>query len=301
MLDAINNFLVNNLDWVFGWILYLPRDATLIIVGVLTALVMNYIRKWVTDQAWLRQASEDETRLGELIREAKLRRDRDAVKRHKDVQTAIKMKSMRFEGLALVWALAPFLLVFVWASSRIVCMPTQVGETVEVRADLPKTYIGQAIHLAPEAGLEAVNGWMQTVVAETPPATTSLWDRVDTWLTRKSWLSYVACPAPELQAMAVWQVAVKDAAPHALNIRFAGRTYTQPFVAGQRQYKSPQTVFENAPVLATEVMLTPRRLFGCIGSISWLPFIPPLPAWLVAYFVVAIPCIFGLKSLCKIY
>jgi len=291
MLDAITTFLVNGLDWVFGWILFLPRDVSLAVVAVFTALIINFIRKWVTDQVWLRQASEDDTRLAELIREAKKRGDRDAVKRHKDTQTQIKMKSMRFEGLALVWALAPFMLLFTWALARVVYMPSAVGETVEVCAHLPKTAIGQTIHLAPEPGLDVANGWLQTVVAETPPATTSLWDRADTWLT------YKVSSAPALEAVAVWKLVARDSQRHVLKIRFAGFTYEQPFIAGHRWYETPQCVFDGAPVSATEVLLTPRRLFDFVGNISLL-FLQP---WLVAYFLIAIPFVYILKSLFKIY
>jgi uncharacterized membrane protein (DUF106 family) len=108
MLEPITAHLVNALDWVFGWILFLPRDATRVVVAVLTSVLLNFIRKWVTDQVWLRQASEDDARLAELAREARRRGDRDAVKQHKETQTAIKMKSMRWEGRALSgrWSLS---------------------------------------------------------------------------------------------------------------------------------------------------------------------------------------------------
>jgi len=110
-MDAINTFLVNALDWVFGWILFLPRDVSLAAVAVFTSAILTFSRKWATDQVWLRQASEDDARLAELAREAKKRGDRDAVKRHKELRTTIKMKSMRWEGRALVWALVPVALL----------------------------------------------------------------------------------------------------------------------------------------------------------------------------------------------
>jgi len=291
-MEAINTFLVNALDWVFGWILFLPRDASLAAVAVFTSAILTFSRKWATDQVWLRQASEDDTRLAELAREAKKRGDRDAVKRHKDLRTTIKMKSMRWEGRALVWALVPVALLATWAFDRIVYLPPAVNQTVEVRAYLPKTAIGQIIHLAPEPGLDATNGWLQTVVAETRPSSTCLWDRADAWLAGK-----VRRTPPALEAVAVWQIVAHDAQPHALKIRFAGRTYAQPFLAGHRRYAAPQCVFDNAPVRATEVMLTPRRLFAFVGNISLL-FLQP---WLVAYLLIAIPFVYILKGLCKIY
>lgn len=291
MLETLNTLLVNALDWVFGWILLLPRDASLAAVALLTSAALTFSRKWVTDQLWLRQASEDDTRLAGLAREARRRGDRDAVKRHKELRTKIKMKSMRFEGRALIWALAPVALLATWAFARLAYMPPAAGQTVEVRAYLPRTAIGQTIHLAPEPGIAAANGWLRTVVADSPPAATGIWDRADAWLTAKIF------PPPAPEAVAVWKVVALDRQPHLLNIRFAGRTYAQPFLAGRRWYETPQTIFADAPVNATEVVLTPRRLFDFVGGLGML-FLPP---WLVAYLLIAIPFVSILKRLFRIY
>ena len=291
MFETITTVLVNALDWIFGWILFLPRDATLVVVAVLTAALLNFIRKWVTDQAWLGQAAADHDRLSQLAREAKARGDRDAVKRHKDTQTLIKMKSMKSEGVALLWAVVPVALLAPWAFARLVYMPVAVGEPVEVRAHFAKNAIGQVVHLAPEPGIQATNGWIQTVMADAPPATTSLWDRADLWLAGK-----VATP-PEPQAVAVWKIVARDTQRHVLKIRHAGRTYEQPFVAGRRAYEAPQTQFDNAAVTATEVALRPRQLFGFVGGISLILLQP----WMVAYFLIAIPFVYILKSVFKIY
>ena len=37
MLDAINNFVANAMDYVLGWVLYLPRDLGLFVVALLTS------------------------------------------------------------------------------------------------------------------------------------------------------------------------------------------------------------------------------------------------------------------------
>jgi len=103
MLETINSLLVHAADWVFGWILYLPRDLALFSVAVLTSASLTFVRKWTTDQEWLHRAVADEARQNQLRKEAKKRGDKEAVQRHKDVVTLIKMKSMRFEGKPLLW------------------------------------------------------------------------------------------------------------------------------------------------------------------------------------------------------
>jgi uncharacterized membrane protein (DUF106 family) len=291
MLESITTLLTNALDWVFGWILRLGRDGSLIAVAVLTSAGLTFVRKWVTDQTWLRQAADDDARLAELTAEARGRKDREAARRHRDTRTLIKMKTMRFEGRALLWALLPIGLLATWAFARLAFLPPAVGRPVEVRAWLPRTAIGQLAHLAPEPGIEAANGWVQVVADEARPARTSLWDRCDGWLAARAGMQ------PPADAVAVWQVVARDAQPRVLQIRHAGRTYAQPFVAGRRWYETPQVFPADAPVIATEVGLEPRRLFGAVGGIALL-FLQP---WLVAYLLIAIPFVFVIKRLFKIY
>ncbi len=44
MLEAFNTCLVNALDYVFGWMLLLPRDLSLFSVAILTSASLSLIR-----------------------------------------------------------------------------------------------------------------------------------------------------------------------------------------------------------------------------------------------------------------
>ncbi|MFZ4394316.1 MAG: hypothetical protein ACOYOU_01665 [Kiritimatiellia bacterium] len=291
MLEAINTCLVNALDYVFGWMLLLPRDLSLFSVAILTSASLSLIRKWTTDQAWLARADADTKRLHALIREAKQARDREAVARYKATITRIKVKAMKFEGKPLLWSLVPVALLATWAFSRLAFVPPPAGATLTVRAHLSKSYIGQTIHMAPEEGVETVNGWFQTVVEDARVPPTNLWDKCN----NKVCTFFNMLPQPE--AVAEWQIVSKDTNPHVMKIRFGGRTYAQEVLAGKRQYAPALTVYLAAPVQAVELVMKPMKLFGGVGAIDFL-FLPP---WLVAYLLIAIPFVTILRRVLRIY
>ena len=291
MLETINNLIVEAMDYIFGWILFLPRDAELFTVAVMTSAMLTFVRKWVTDQEWLGRADADQQRLAQLIKEDKSAKDKDAVKRHKDIITLIKVKSMRFEGKPLLWAIIPVALLATWAFSRLAYVPPRIGETVELRAFLPRSAVGQLAHLAPEDGVEAVGGWVQPVVDDKPVVAESLWDKCN------QRLSAFMNMTPPLEGVAVWRLVGKDTKPHRLKLRHAGKTYEKGFEAGTRHYATPVDVYPDTPVQAIELAMKPLKLFGVVGAIDVL-FLAP---WLVAYLLIAIPFVSILKRVFKIY
>ena len=94
----------------------------------------------------------------------------------------------------------------------------------------------------------------------------------------------------------MWRVIARDTQPHVLKIRYGGRTYEAPLLAGTRRYEPPFTFFPDAPVQSIEVALKPVRLFDFVGGIDWL-FLPP---WLVAYLLIAIPFVTLLRKVCRV-
>ena len=59
MFNALNDVIVNAMDYVLGWILYLPRDVQLFLVAILTSAILTFSRLFSTDQPWLRQAKRE--------------------------------------------------------------------------------------------------------------------------------------------------------------------------------------------------------------------------------------------------
>ncbi len=297
MLEQLNLWIVQAADWIFGWILVLPRDLALFSVAILTSASLTLVRKWTTDQDWLHRAAADEARLAQLRRDAKKRGDREAAQRHKDTLTLIKVKSMRFEGKPLLWALLPVALLATWAFSRLAYEPARLGQPVEVRACVPRSDIGKAIHLVPDPGIEVAGGWVRTVAEDRPAVVFGGWDRAGAWIGDRvrGLLRIPAAPA-KLDGVAVWNITVRDAGPRELKIRYAGRTYSAAFVAGTRHYENPETLFAEAPLQAIRVGHKPLRLFDFVGGIEWLG----LPPWLTAYLLIAIPFVTILRRLWRI-
>lgn len=297
MLENLNLWLVQAADWIFGWILFLPRDLALFSVAILTSASLTLVRKWTTDQDWLRRAAADGARLAELRRDAKRRGDRDAARRHKDVLTLIKLKSMRFEGKPLLWALFPVALLATWAFARLAYVPARLGEPVEVRACVSRSDIGKAIHLVPDPGIEVAGGWVRTVAEDRPAAPAGVWDRAGAWIAdRARGLLRIPSAPVKLDGVAVWKITVHDTRPRELKIRYAGRTYAAAFVAGTWRYEDPDTLFADAPLHAIRVRLKPLRLFDFVGGINGLL----LPPWLTAYLLIAIPCVAVLRRLWRV-
>ncbi len=300
MMESLNLELLHVADWIFGWILYLPRDVALISVAILSAIALTLVRRWTTDQEWLRRALADEQRQNQLQREARKRGDKSAAKRHTDVLTRIKMKTLRFEGRPLLWALIPITVLVTWAFARLAYVPPRVGQCVEVRACVPRAAIGQLAHLAPEPGIAVVGEWIQPVVEDRRLLPDTTWDTASLWIGDRfrGLLHGANIPVSSTpgDGAAVWNVILHDAQPHQLKIRYAGRTYEAAIRAGTCRYEEPITIFPHAPLRSIEVVLMPTRLFNFVGSIDWL-FLPP---WLVAYLLLVLPFMAILRRVLRI-
>ena len=282
--NVFNLWVANATDCLFGWILYLPRDLSLFCVAVFTSAALNIARKVRTkDQEWLHRAVADEERQNALIKEAKQRGDRESVKRHKDIINLIKMKTIRFEGKPLLWALLPVGLIATWAFMRIAYVPPRLNEPVVVHAYMASTDIGRNVHLVPEPGVEAVDGWVQSVVKDKAPEISGLWDKTGVWI-GDQFLKMLRQErqAPKLEGVATWHIVAHDKNPHVLKVRYGGRTYEQPFLAGRHQYEEPVKMFDEAPIQSIEVVLKPMRLFDFVGDL-WI-----IPAWMTAYLMICI-------------
>jgi uncharacterized membrane protein (DUF106 family) len=293
MLETINNFILRIADPLFGWILFLPRDAALFAVAIMTSLILTYVRKFTTDQAWLKQADEDQKRLGELIREAKKAGLKDDAKRFKDTAVQIKMRSMKYEGMPLLAALLPILLLATWCFARLGFEPPRAGEIVQVKMYVPLSGIGKLAHITPRPGVEAPEGWIRKVVPDTLPEPGGWWGRINAAAMKKLGM------LPPLEGVAVWNVrAVADPLPRALRFVCDGQAFDKDLLVGQRRYSDPVRMFGNeGPVQAIETVLKPVKLFGVVPGVDML-FLPP---WLTAYLLIAIPFVTIIKRVLRIY
>ena len=98
MLDAINNGLLAIGDPLFDWLLRLPSDLCIILVAVMTSAGLAVSRLFTTDQDVLKRCDADKKRLKKLLKEAKKRKDKDAVQRHRATGGMIGMKIVKKNG-----------------------------------------------------------------------------------------------------------------------------------------------------------------------------------------------------------
>ena len=296
MFQAINDFLVNAGDYLFGWILYLPRDLRVVVVAVLTSAVLAYVRKWTTDQDWLGRAARDQKRLKELMAQARAAGDKDARRRHKQTMTLIKLKGIWPELKPLPYAIVPIAILATWAFGRLAYEPPAKGQTLELRLYVPNADIASADrpYLLPEPGIEVeqtdTGGLVQDVVRDSHPEPACWWDQANALLSSKLGLT------PELTGVARWRIqAVGDPDRYRLRIRHKGKTYEKDLVVDGRHHPSAYDACDDGTALGVELAMKPLRLFGQVGAVL------VLQPWLVAYLLIAIPFVYVFKAVCRIY
>jgi len=293
MLQAMNNSLVALMDYVLGWLLYVPRDAALIAVAVITSSAMVFPRKWIADQDWLRRCDNDQKRLKQLIREARKRKDKDAVARHKATRSRIQLRAIKYEGKPLLVAVVVLVLVACWCFVRLGFHPPAGGEPVELKLYVPTAQIGKLGHVVPQDGITVADGWVRRAVRDELPAPVGKWEE---WTARTArWLTL---PEPVPEGVVSWTIVpAARRAPYNLKIVFDGKVYDRQLIVGRKQYAVQlQWHAPPDPLPASEVVMKPRKLFGVVGG-----FGPMFPPWLVAYLVIALPLVSGLKRVFKIY
>ena len=266
MHAALHHLIVAMMDCLLGWLLRFPSDVQLIGIAILSAVVLTGVRFWTSNQDLLRRCRADKARLKTLIREAKTRRDKDAVTRHRTTLGMIALKQLRQEAGPLLASLIPIVLLATWALSRLEFHPLKIGQPVEFAAYFPISAVGKIAHIVPSDDLAAETGWIQEITAVTGQG-----------------------PA---HGTATWQL-VSSAGPalRGLQVSFGGRTFEHFIHAGSQTYEAPvQTHGDH--LLATELKLRPVKLFGLVPGIPAIHF----PAWLTGYLLLIIPLTFLLKK-----
>jgi uncharacterized membrane protein (DUF106 family) len=287
MLEWLNNFCLQIMDPIGGWMLGLPMNVALFILAIGTSFILTVVRLFTTNQDLLRRCREDKKRLKQVIKDAKQRKDKETVKRLRGVMGMIGIKTMKSEGKPLLAALLPIAVLGTWAFQRFEFHPPKAGEEVQILAYLPKSQEGQLIHIVPQDGVTS-DGWVKEVTLQKD------------------------VPVEIADGEAVWKIkAEARPQPYELEIRYKDKTYKHPLLVGQKKYETALVPFEKAPVMMTQTKMEQVKLFGVVPGIpplkedrfmpSWLvseaQFMPP---WLTAYLIIAIIFVFVLKPVLKI-
>ena len=263
MMEVWNNTARAVGDLLLGWALGLPRDAALVLLAVMSALLALALRRLSTNQHALRLMRADLIQLRRLTRQARAVGDRASIARFRRTATAVRWLQLRQEFRALLVSLVPLAILMTWASQRLEFLPPQSGETVTLTAWLPSSAAGGVVHLVPKTGLDASAGWIQEVVPSRH--------------------------ADQPRGLATWQLrAYERPQAYGLVLRFRGRSVEHPLLVGQKTYLPPRRI--HGEDFESQVELCPYRPLG-LARIPWLP----LPPWLTWFLVLTISAYLGGK------
>lgn len=277
MFETLHQYSLATMDFLLNWALSLSPEVAILAVACLTAGALLVARRWLTDQDLLRRCSEDRNVLARRIRSAK-REGTEASKalaaRLRRTRNEIAMKALWQEWKPLVASLLPIVLIATWAFARLEFRPPRGGEPVGVVAYYPVAAVGQIAHLVPEDGLAAGEGWVRSVALAT-------------------------APNGQKYGRAEWQVS-GQARPEAypLVIRRGVEEYRHSLLIGKMSYSSPVQIQKVGSLdEAVELRMRPLR------PLRFVPGIPRLylPAWLVAYLIVALSLVPLLKRAFRVY
>lgn len=278
MLESINDLLLAIGDPLLNWLLRLPRDVAILIVAVGTGAIITGSRLFTTDQDLLWRCGQDKRRLGELVREAKRGRDKEAVKRHRLTKTLVDLKAMRQEFWPLVAALVPIAILGTWCFQRLAFLPPRAGDALTLEAFVPVSAIGSLAHVVPQPGVEEVSG------AERPQ-----------WIATVGEYDDPAFPAAIDGGVARWRLrAAARPEPYRLTIRHRDCSVEKRLLVGQPTYAAEIEIYPpGSPIEYARIAMQPAKFLGLVPGIERFG----VPPWLVAYFLIAIPSVSLLKRL----
>jgi uncharacterized membrane protein (DUF106 family) len=304
MLEALNNWCVYVMDFVMGWALNLPRDLVLAIVAVLTGLVLTGVRAFTTNQNFLKRCQNDKKRLGQLIKEAKARGDKEAIKRHKDTIQLIGMKSFKSEGMPLLVSLIPIALLATWAFGRLAFLAPQPGQPITVTVEFPSDAQGEMVALVPQEGMKVDgNNWVRTIVSVNQPFDAQGRLPAPIWPITPRGDADPNNVQPTTVFRAKWTVTCdRRQQPYPLDFRFRGETLPAELIVDGQKYAAPLGTWQDGAI-NLKMQLQEYKFLSVVPSIDlyWNKgvFIP-LDAWLMGYLIIVIPLSFLLKPLMRI-
>jgi uncharacterized membrane protein (DUF106 family) len=269
MLNWLNHLILSVMDCIVGWLLLLPRDATLVLLALLTSLLFLVVRRYWTKQELLRRCAADQRRLRELIRAARRCRDKPALARLRGLRGLIGRKAFAQEGRPLLVLLLPLVLLGTWAWQRLEFLPAQAGMPMTFTATFPLSAAGQFVHLVPAPGLQMPDGWIRQVTVRTEMGVAT--------------------------ASASWTL-IGERGSYTLTLRHQGRTSLHPLLLGEGKYSTPSVVHGDGDVRTTIDL----GLFRWLGMVPGVPQLGLAP-WLVAYLALVLVITPVLKRILRVW
>ncbi len=275
MMEILNSmcaWTVRAVDYPLSWLLWLPRDVTLLLFAALTALLMTLARRAATNQDLLRRCSEDLRRLKQLAREAKEARDKPTVLRLRGTAGLIKGMQLAADMRVLIVVLLPVAMLAIWANERLDYLPPQVDRDLVVRAHFPLSSIEGLTHLVPAAGCELNGTAIQVIRADAASASSG--------------------------GLAEWTLRPTSATEDlAIIIRYRNESATHRVAIGHATYRPPVQTHANERLALTEVVLDRYRPLGLNLKTETIG----LPPWMVGYLVLTLLLVPTFKRLLRVF
>ena len=266
-VNQISATIIGGADTMLGWLLLLPRDATLLVFSALTALLMTLARRRFTNQDLLRRCSEDLRQLKRLNLEAKQAGDKPRRQRLRSTVALIKQLQLAEDMKVLAVVLLPVAILATWAVERFDYLPPRVGDELVVRAFFPISSVDEVTHLVPTDGIELKSSPIQIIQTD---------------------------QQSPLSGMAEWTLRPTAAADELkLTIRHRGQSAVHRVAVGRTSYLPPQQLH---PDKTTEVVLRRYQPLGLNLKTETLG----LPPWMAGYLVLTLLLVPGLKRLLRV-
>lgn len=272
-MEALNSLCawsVRPIDHMLGWLLWLPRDVTLLLFAAGTAILMTLARRAVTNQALLQRCVQDLRRLKQLTREAKLSRDKPTLQRLGSTTRLIKGIQLTADVRVLVTVLLPVAVLAIWATERLDFLPPQVDRELVVRARYPLSSIDELTHLVPVPGYELKGAAIQVIRADAESSSRGLAE----WTLRPT-------------------VVAEDLA---IVIRHRNESATHPVAIGRATYRPPVQTHANERLTVTEVVLDRYRPLGLNLQTETIG----LPPWMFGYMISTLLLVPAFKRLLRV-
>lgn len=272
-MDAITQFsdwMVRALDVPLGWLLLLPRDATLFVFSLLTALLMTLARRWVTNQDLLRRCAADLRQLKQLNREAKQAGDKPRRQRLRDTVALVRRMLLSEDMKVLAVVLVPIAVLAMWATERLDYLPPRVGRDFSLRVSFSASAINEVTHFVPIHGVELQTPAIQIVQP----------DDQNPFSGRADWTLRALGTSEELT----------------LTIRHRGESITHRVAIGRPTYLPPRQFHQGDRMTKSEVLLTRYRPLNLDLRLESLG----LPPWMIGYLVLTLLFVPRLKRVLRV-
>jgi uncharacterized membrane protein (DUF106 family) len=264
MLEWAWWWLVAGLDAALMPLVRLLPDGAVAGLGVLTAGVLLVLRRLATNQDLLRRCAQDRKCLRVLLRQDRRSGDGASARRHGALRRRVVLKAMSQEWRPVLAAIVPLAILGGWCFERLEYLPRPGDAPAKLTLWLPLSAQGQLVHVVPQEGLEATDGWVRVAAA-------------------------AAGGVPRCEAS--WEL--KGSGSTTVLIRHGQSTYRRLVSLGQA---APAPVEVRHPDGAVSRLdATPYRPLGFIRPVLGLP------AWLMWYLLVSLASYPLLKRLLRVW